>query len=291
MDYQNYKPEIDFKYFIHLAFSKEMSWEALANLLNDLTQTLTKSKQLNTILLEELRVLYFKSHENVMKDTIEVEEFETDLHDTDVANDQDFETNESNDMAKEIKLTGVQDSDKNLMLNSIKNGAEESKNSVSYDFEYDFVGSNGTETRRIALIAPFENEPVESEKLKNFDLHFEEDDEKGDVKENQTKNEDIPLNKNQEADLPKEKKKYECKICDKSFAVKRSLNRHKFMHKDDNPYKCITCSKACSNKSDLKKHERIHTGERPYNCKYCLKTFNSTSHLKRHERVHTRERS
>ena len=79
MDYQNYKPEIDFRYFIHLAFDKEMSWEALAILLNDLAQTLTKSKELNKILLDELRVLYFKSHENEMIATSEIEEFETEL--------------------------------------------------------------------------------------------------------------------------------------------------------------------------------------------------------------------
>ena len=96
MDYQSYKPEVDFRYFIHLAFGKEMSWEALAILLNDLAQTLTKSKQLNMILLEELRVLYFKSHENVMKDTSEIE---TDLQDNNDQNEKDFEVNESNDMS------------------------------------------------------------------------------------------------------------------------------------------------------------------------------------------------
>ena len=103
MDYQDYKPEIDFRYFIHLAFGKEMSWEALANLLNDLTQTLTKSKELNRILLDELRVLYFKSQENVIKDTSE--EYETDLLDDDDQNVKDFGVN---DFSKEdeIKLTG-----------------------------------------------------------------------------------------------------------------------------------------------------------------------------------------
>ena len=47
MNYKNYKPEIDFKYFIYLAFSKKMSWEMLGNLFEDLTYTLTQAKDLN----------------------------------------------------------------------------------------------------------------------------------------------------------------------------------------------------------------------------------------------------
>ena len=282
MDYQSYKPEVDFRYFIHLAFGKEMSWEALAILLNDLAQTLTKSKELNKILLDELRVLYFKSHENVMKDTIEVEEFETELQDD--QNEKYLQVNESNDMSKEdeIKITGVQNSDKNLILNSIKNDTEEPEKNVLYDFEYDFVGSNGTETRRLAINSPLENITI--------DLPEQENDEIGDMKENQSENEELPLLNNQEASLSKGKKKYQCKMCDKSFEVKTSLYRHKIIHKDDNPYKCITCSKAFSNKVDLNRHERIHTGERPYKCKCCSRAFTTTSEVKNHERIHTGER-
>ena len=65
MDHQNYKPEIDFKYFIYLAFSKKMSWEMLGNLFEDLTHSLSRAKDLNKVLLEELRLCNCKLHENL----------------------------------------------------------------------------------------------------------------------------------------------------------------------------------------------------------------------------------
>ena len=82
------------------------------------------------------------------------------------------------------------------MSNSIKNYPEESENSISYDFEYDFVASNGTETRRLVL-----NEQFENETLKNFDFSTQEDDEIGNVKENKSEK--------QGTENPKGGKKYQ----------------------------------------------------------------------------------
>ena len=64
MNQQSHKPEIDFKYFIHRAFSKKMSWEMLGILFENLSQTLTQAKDLNKVLLEELRLCNSKLHEN-----------------------------------------------------------------------------------------------------------------------------------------------------------------------------------------------------------------------------------
>ena len=305
----DYQSEINFKYFIFLAFKKEISWDSLAIILDGLTTTLQRSKVLNNILLEELKLseereeaksrpsnekIFSKSDENIevqtekfntgnqndinsfdqeKKDTSEI--VETEIQDN-VQNEKDLEINSISKAKDEIKLNEFNDKDLN-MLNSIKNDSKESKKSVFFDFEYDFVGSNGTVTRRLALNAPFENE-----KLNNFDLSVQEDDEIDDVKENKSKN--------QGADLPKGEKKYQCKMCDKSFAVRNSLYRHKFIHMDENPFKCTTCSKACSNRPDLKKHERVHTGERPFICKTCKKAFSQLGDLKKHERIHTGEK-
>ena len=51
-----YNGEIDFKYFIFLAFKKEISWDNLAIILDGLATTFQRSKQLNKILLEELKM-------------------------------------------------------------------------------------------------------------------------------------------------------------------------------------------------------------------------------------------
>ena len=45
---------MDFRYFINFALNGELSWKVLAVFLDDLTPDLSKAKELNKILLEEL---------------------------------------------------------------------------------------------------------------------------------------------------------------------------------------------------------------------------------------------
>ena len=282
MNYENNKQEIDFKYFIHMALSKKMSWEMLGILFENIAQTLSQAKDLNKVLLEELRLCNCKLRENLPDITYvqEVEEIENKTPEISEDNVEsvkgqdkhDFEINDTFEK-DEHEIITIKIKDGNVIF---KDDQEESENSsyeaksIGCDFEYDFVG---TETRRLALNALFENE-----KPNNFDLAVQEDVEIDDVKENKSKK--------QGADLPNGKKKYQCKMCDKSFAVKNSLYRHNFIHMEENPYKCTTCSKACSNISDLKKHQRIHTGENPFECNKCDKVFASIGSLKRHEFIH-----
>ena len=47
--------QIDFNYFIKFALNDKISWEVLGVFLNDFTSDLSKSKDLNRILLEQLR--------------------------------------------------------------------------------------------------------------------------------------------------------------------------------------------------------------------------------------------
>ena len=47
--------KVDFKHFLKLAKANIMSWDSLSNLLNETTSTLHLSKELNQILLEELK--------------------------------------------------------------------------------------------------------------------------------------------------------------------------------------------------------------------------------------------
>ena len=302
MDCQNYKPEIDFKYFIYLAFSKKMSWEMLGNLFEDLTQTFTQAKDLNKVLLEELRLCKSKLHEDVTG----VQEIENEISEIIDENIESMKDQEKQDF--EINDTSEQD--------------EPEVKSIEYDFEYDFVGSNGIETRRLALDTTIENGsegPESQHSFQNSTLPVHEEDEISDVKEVQSENIVFHVVKEQHISrvqnegtqfqckqcdkvfpskrglkrhlkIHEDQKKYPCNKCDKVFANKSNLKRHEHIHMDENPYRCNTCSKACSNISDLKRHERIHTGERPYKCKHCTKAFTNTSDFRRHERIHTGER-
>ena len=54
-DALNQSEKVNFEYFIRLAIQKEITWNALEDLFDDLTPTLIKSKQLNKALLKELQ--------------------------------------------------------------------------------------------------------------------------------------------------------------------------------------------------------------------------------------------
>ena len=47
----------NFSYFINLAMSAKITWTELGNILDDLTPSIEKSKQLNKVLLKEFEVL------------------------------------------------------------------------------------------------------------------------------------------------------------------------------------------------------------------------------------------
>ena len=50
--------DTDFRYFINFALNDQISWEVLGIFLDDFTSDLSKSKDLNKILLEQLRQLH-----------------------------------------------------------------------------------------------------------------------------------------------------------------------------------------------------------------------------------------
>ena len=48
--------EVDFKHFIKLAKTSVISWDSLTNLLNEMVSNFVLSKELNKVLLEELKL-------------------------------------------------------------------------------------------------------------------------------------------------------------------------------------------------------------------------------------------
>jgi len=56
--------------------------------------------------------------------------------------------------------------------------------------------------------------------------------------------------------------RFECPVCQKSFALQRSLDRHALrVHTEVNRYTCTICSKGFNDAFDLKRHTRTHTGK------------------------------
>lgn len=52
-----------------------------------------------------------------------------------------------------------------------------------------------------------------------------------------------------------------CRVCNKSFALQRLLNRHMKCHSDVKRYLCTFCGKGFNDTFDLKRHTRTHTGK------------------------------
>ncbi|KAG5895569.1 hypothetical protein JTB14_002333 [Gonioctena quinquepunctata] len=75
---------------------------------------------------------------------------------------------------------------------------------------------------------------------------------------------------------------FACRICNKSFALQRLLNRHMKCHSDVKRYLCTFCGKGFNDTFDLKRHTRTHTGVRPYKCALCEKSFTQRCSLESH---------
>ncbi|AWO97001.1 putative zinc finger protein 407 [Scophthalmus maximus] len=118
----------------------------------------------------------------------------------------------------------------------------------------------------------------------------------------------------------RKERKFECKLCDRSFSEKWALNNHMKLHSGEKPFKCAwpschysflnlsamkdhyrthtgeksylcdLCGFAGGTRHALTKHRRQHTGERPFKCKLCNFASTTQSHLSRHKRVHTGEK-
>ena len=82
-------------------------------------------------------------------------------------------------------------------------------------------------------------------------------------------------------------KAQECEICGKRFTNMFLMERHKtIIHKGVKPYDCKTCNKRFALPCNLKAHQIIHTDEKPFKCDICNKSFNQSQVLSRHKKTH-----
>lgn len=76
---------------------------------------------------------------------------------------------------------------------------------------------------------------------------------------------------------------FACRICNKTFALQRLLNRHMKCHSDVKRYLCTFCGKGFNDTFDLKRHTRTHTGESF--CSIIQPEFNNTKRNSRNFRI------
>ena len=62
------------------------------------------------------------------------------------------------------------------------------------------------------------------------------------------------------------------------------------IHSGDKPYMCNQCEKTFSMKRGLEKHMQVHTGDKPLKCNQLEKTFSMKQHLDRHMQIYTEDK-
>jgi uncharacterized Zn-finger protein len=85
----------------------------------------------------------------------------------------------------------------------------------------------------------------------------------------------------------KNKQKFLCEICGRSYKYVCHLKEHSKTHTGKRDYKCSLCEKSYFRHRDLEEHEKIHYGTEYYHCNICNKAFVRRSGLNRHKKVHT----
>ena len=230
------------KCFINMALKNTISWKALAILLDELTPTFDKSKQLNRILLKELESVQSKSQNQILDDDT--------LTETGDVNPESIQEN----LHSETKDT------EDETFDSSENEADNSGHDPD----------------------PGNEEPIEKEFSKHDPLDFHcKQGFKYQCKFCHSSFSDSWKLKRHET-IHSGVKPFKCKFCPKKFGHSTYLSEHEKTHTKKNYLECITCNKTFKDTMNLKIHNFSHTGEKPYKCKICTKRYSDPSSCRKH---------
>lgn len=81
-------------------------------------------------------------------------------------------------------------------------------------------------------------------------------------------------------------KAFSCSLCTKTFAYKRSLNRHMIYHESEKKFKCDICPERFVYKKFLQSHRKTHNAKEIYTCEACNSVFSSRDEYCKHQAKH-----
>ena len=261
--------DTDFKYFINFALRDQISWEILGKFMDDFTSTLSKSKQLNRVLLEQLQEFHDQLKNNEFPEN--------------VTTDLDIETTNENDQ-------GLQDIDESSKTNLDSDSGEfvefEDVEDENYENEVDYdFSSNEIDLEDIESKEPTETNIKSENKCKlcqkvykfsnGLEKHMKSHEIEAELKKNW-----IPTERR------KVDKKFECDICGKKFEDSRAVVLHKLIHSDERAFSCDACDKSFKTPGNLRGHELIHKGEKTIKCELCGKKCQTKAFFEKHKKAH-----
>ena len=295
--------EAYFKHSIKMALENNFSWTTLAFMLDEMTPTLSKTKQLVKVLLEELQKLQ-KEHQQMVQNPSQPNEDEVEIQEVEIMHGQNMIENETennkegteNDDPKmkefsedeivediEIEKEGILNDEPEIIEETFEDVVSEHQ-----EVEDRYEHNTHDETYNLKDFYTY----VDNSKMKFNDIENECSD--PDPRNDCTNNLECDASskhfvqeydiseKNSKVTFLEANKKFECNVCSKSFSTKQAMVIHGRFHSNEKPYVCNTCKMEFAWQSGLKQHEKIHSGKKPFECKTCNKTFSRLDHLRNH---------
>ena len=225
--------------FIDSALKKEMSWDILASIIDNMTPTLDKCKEVIKILLEimhdkeELFDDNLDSNDKVDNkiEVVEIEENENDENNCLISDELLGKALEVNQDSC-IDFVNHSQNDKVLLETTV---------AVSTDIQI-------VENLEDQFFVLLENDPdkelsMKSGKETNLMTCIESSDSDLEDKEKSFRSKKVEVEKN-----------FQCEICQKLFRKKHKLTEHKKFHSDEKKFQCPSCGKCFEQSCDLKRH-------------------------------------
>ena len=270
----------DHKYFITLALQNKMPWNALPFIIEGLTQTLEKSKEVNKFLLQELE----KSHTKIqsLEGLIVSKSSANENTDKNSAKSDIFNSLDVACEVAKLKRSG-------LSVEKISNKSIEELKCTSHneslltDVEIIDLESETNEfqtTKEILQeVYNFDHEMFAFESELKIKTEFKIETAEGiETQKTEFNANQRPESKNK-VNVRKELKSFNCSSCDKTFKSYTSLWNHKQTHEE---LKCRFCNKKFLRRGYLSNHEAV---KHEFECKFCEKKFIMKGSLVGHERV------
>ena len=313
---------------MNLVMKKELSWEMLASMLDEMSSSISNSKQIITILLQELKNLHTRfqdsQSEKVVIDKqslIEVNQPDViDIEDNKNCDQDDFEiltgfenkyytfvgedSKPREDKSKQQNTEKDEDFGGKILEENVSNVSESDDVIESFSTDYEEVDLPENEDVVESLVQEpiTESSKVQIKQASQVALESEQIEEEvkeldnefyvfvGDKNDSKAEIPEIDSKKSSNEKIPKGKEMFECNICLKNFTQKHTLKDHIRIHTGEKPLQCKECGKHFSSNSGLIQHRRIHTETKKYQCKSCSKYLNRLQNLTVHERIHTGEK-
>ena len=258
---------IDFKSYIDSVKNGQLPWKLFESLMKDLCQTFATAKELNIILIEELK--HFLDKDVKIENFTKPSSVKNDTDPLEEANEVENEEIETESEIPEIKpdltyISGIE----NYYNEEFDHKFQKSCTKCSRATLDEICDSckQSTESKSVKRISIIDQNKIEDLRCDQCDKIF-----------TQKENKYVHMKNIHE-------KNFQCSQCDRAFGMKCYRDRHfNQVHLKIKPFKCDFCGTGFPKVSRLKNHvQSFHDTSKIFKCKICKNTFRTRFDVKRH---------